>query len=33
MANRGTKISLFAACSMVFANMIGTGIFTSLGVQ
>ncbi len=33
MANRGIKISLFTACSIVVANMIGTGVFTSLGFQ
>lgn len=27
------RISLFTACSIVVANMIGTGVFTSLGFQ
>jgi basic amino acid/polyamine antiporter, APA family len=30
---KSTKISLFTASSIVVANMIGTGVFTSLGFQ
>lgn len=33
MKNAAHKISLFTAISVVVANMIGTGVFTSLGFQ
>jgi len=32
-ANKKLKISLYTATSIVIANMIGTGVFTSLGYQ
>ncbi|MCD6579954.1 amino acid permease [bacterium] len=34
MLNKNTeKVSLFTAISFVIANMIGTGVFTSIGFQ
>lgn len=33
MASSSSKLSLYAAISVVVANMIGTGVFTSLGFQ
>lgn len=33
MTKPATKLSLFAATAMVVANMIGTGVFTSVGFQ
>jgi len=31
--NKSTKISVYAAIAIVIANMVGTGVFTSLGFQ
>lgn len=33
MSNQSKKIGLFTATSLIIANMIGTGVFTSLGFQ
>ncbi|MGA2402965.1 MAG: hypothetical protein ABSG91_14875 [Syntrophobacteraceae bacterium] len=33
MTNQGKPVTLFSATLLVIANMIGTGVFTTLGLQ